>query len=68
MWQHLHRLLLPAVTLSLTRVAQITLHTREKMIDAINSSTRYLIADEITASLDPDTQALIWHCLIPRAR
>lgn len=37
-WQHLHHLLLPAVTLSLIGVAQIALHTREKMIDAMNSN------------------------------
>ncbi len=37
-WQHLHHLILPAATLSLIGVAQITLHTREKMIDAMNSN------------------------------
>lgn len=37
MWQHLLHLLLPAATLSLIGVAQIALHTREKMIDAMNS-------------------------------
>lgn len=37
-WQHLHHLLLPAATLSLIGVAQIALHTREKMIDAMNSN------------------------------
>ncbi len=37
LWQHLHHLLLPAATLSLIGIAQVTLHTREKMIDAMNS-------------------------------
>lgn len=36
-WQRLHHLILPAATLSILGVAQITLHTREKMIDAMNS-------------------------------
>ncbi|MBU1140395.1 MAG: ABC transporter permease [Proteobacteria bacterium] len=36
-WQRLHHLLLPALTLSLIGVAQITLHTRGKMIEAMNS-------------------------------
>jgi peptide/nickel transport system permease protein len=37
MWQRLHHLLLPAATLSIIGIAQIALHTREKMIDAMNS-------------------------------
>lgn len=37
MWQRLHHLLLPAATLSVIGIAQIALHTREKMIDAMNS-------------------------------
>lgn len=37
MWQYLHHLILPAATLSLIGIAQVTLHTREKMIDAMNS-------------------------------
>ncbi|MGE4504406.1 MAG: ABC transporter permease [Desulfovibrionaceae bacterium] len=37
LWQRLHHLLLPAVTLSLIGVAQITLHTREKTVDAMHS-------------------------------
>lgn len=32
----LHHILLPAITLSVTGVASITLHTREKMIDIMN--------------------------------
>lgn len=38
MWQRLHHLLLPAATLSVIGVAQIALHTREKMIDAMDSN------------------------------
>lgn len=37
LWQRLHHLILPAATLSVIGVAQIALHTREKMIDAMNS-------------------------------
>lgn len=37
MWQRLHHLILPAATLSVIGIAQVTLHTREKMIDAMNS-------------------------------
>jgi len=37
LWQRLHHLLLPAVTLSLIGIAQITLHTREKTIEALRS-------------------------------
>jgi peptide/nickel transport system permease protein len=37
LWQKLHHLILPAATLSVIGVAQIALHTREKMIDAMNS-------------------------------
>ncbi|MCJ2164770.1 MULTISPECIES: ABC transporter permease [unclassified Pseudodesulfovibrio] len=36
-WQKLYHLILPAATLSVLGVAQIALHTREKMIDAMNS-------------------------------
>jgi len=35
--QRLHHLALPAATLSIIGVAQITMHTREKMIDAMHS-------------------------------
>jgi peptide/nickel transport system permease protein len=35
--QRLHHVVLPAATLSIVGIAQITLHTREKMIDAMNS-------------------------------
>lgn len=36
-WQHLHHLLLPAVTLSIIGIANITLHTRQKLIDVLHS-------------------------------
>lgn len=35
---------------------------------SLNSSTRYLIADEMTAMLDANTQALIWQVVIQYAR
>jgi len=37
LWQRIHHLLLPAVTLSLIGVAQITMHTREKTVEAMRS-------------------------------
>jgi peptide/nickel transport system permease protein len=37
LWQRLHHLILPAVTLSLIGIAQITLHTREKTTQALRS-------------------------------
>lgn len=36
-WQRLHHLILPALTLSLMSFANIALHTRQKMIDVMNS-------------------------------
>lgn len=36
-WERLHHLILPAITLSLIGVAKITLHTREKVIEALRS-------------------------------
>lgn len=36
-WQRLHHLLLPAFTLSLISFSNIALHTRQKMIDVMNS-------------------------------
>ncbi len=35
---------------------------------SLNSSTRYLIADEMTAMLDANTQALIWQVVIKYAK
>ncbi|MEL6382516.1 MAG: ABC transporter permease [Cyanobacteria bacterium J06626_18] len=37
LWQHLHHLLLPAITLSIIGIASITLHTRQKLIDVMHS-------------------------------
>jgi peptide/nickel transport system ATP-binding protein len=34
----------------------------------LNPATRYLIADEMTAMLDANTQALIWHTVLDYAR
>ncbi|MEM9216649.1 MAG: ABC transporter permease [Cyanobacteria bacterium P01_F01_bin.150] len=36
-WQHLHHLLLPSITLSIIGIANITLHTRQKLIDVLHS-------------------------------
>lgn len=36
-WQRLHHLLLPAMTLSLIGIASIALHTRQKLIEVLNS-------------------------------
>ncbi len=36
-WQRLHHLILPAATLSLIGVANIALHTRQKLIEVLNS-------------------------------
>ncbi|PZO61201.1 MAG: ABC transporter permease [Phormidesmis priestleyi] len=36
-WQHLHHLLLPAVALSIIGIANIALHTRQKLIDVLHS-------------------------------
>ncbi len=36
-WQHLHHLLLPAFALSIIGIANIALHTRQKLIDVLNS-------------------------------
>lgn len=37
LWQRVHHLLLPALTLSIIGVANIALHTRQKLIDVLNS-------------------------------
>ena len=36
-WQHLHHLLLPALTLSIIGIANIALHTRQKLIEVLHS-------------------------------
>ncbi|EHQ91071.1 ABC transporter permease [Desulfosporosinus youngiae] len=36
-WERLHHLILPAVTLSITGVSSIALHTRQKLIDILES-------------------------------
>ena len=36
-WQRLHHLVLPAITLSLMSFANIALHTRQKLVDVLNS-------------------------------
>ena len=41
---------------------------RITLIRAMTPATRYLIADEMTASLDPATQALIWQTVLSWAK
>lgn len=41
---------------------------RIALLRALSPQTRYLIADELTAMLDPITQSTIWHFLITRCR
>jgi peptide/nickel transport system ATP-binding protein len=41
---------------------------RLALIRALGPTTRYLVADEITAQLDPITQAEIWHALLALTR
>lgn len=41
---------------------------RVNVARALLARPRYLVADEITASLDPITQARVWHLLLDRAR
>lgn len=36
-WARLHHLILPALTLSITGVANVALHTRQKLVDVLNS-------------------------------
>lgn len=36
-WQRIHHLILPAVTLSIIGIANIALHTRQKLIEVLNS-------------------------------
>ncbi|MDO5718880.1 MAG: ABC transporter permease [Tissierellia bacterium] len=36
-WNRIHHMILPIVTLSILGIANVTLHTREKMIDVLNS-------------------------------
>lgn len=37
LWNRIHHMILPVVTLTILGVAHVTLHTREKMIDVLNS-------------------------------
>lgn len=40
-WDHIHHMILPIATLSVLGIANVTLHTREKMIDVLN--TEYVL-------------------------
>ncbi len=57
--QRIHHLLLPALTLSLIGVAQITLHTREKTIEAMQSD----YATFARAQGDSRLGIGVWHCM-----
>lgn len=57
--EHLYHLILPALTLSIIGVANIALHTREKVID-IMASDYYLFA---LARGESRGEALVHHCL-----
>lgn len=41
---------------------------RIALLRALDPRTRYLIADEVTAQLDPHIQAQVWHVLLEEAR
>lgn len=55
-WQRIHHLILPALTLSLIGVANIALHTRQKLIEILNSDFA------LFAFAQGETRAsFIWH-------
>lgn len=55
-WQRLHHLALPAFTLSLMSFSNIALHTRQKMIDVMNSE--YVL---FARARGEDRWTLFWH-------
>ncbi|MBW4650223.1 MAG: ABC transporter permease [Kastovskya adunca ATA6-11-RM4] len=55
-WQRLHHLLLPAATLSLIGVASIALHTRQKLIEVLNSD--YAL---FAKAQGETTAGFVWH-------
>jgi peptide/nickel transport system permease protein len=55
-WQQLHHLLLPAATLSVIGVANVTLHTRQKLIEVLQSD--YVLFARAQGESLP---GLIWH-------
>ena len=55
-WQRLHHLLLPAMTLSIIGIANIALHTREKMIDIMHSE--YVL---FARAQGESTLGIAWH-------
>lgn len=56
LWQRLHHLLLPAATLSIIGVANVTLHTRQKLIEVMQSD--YVLFARAQGESLP---GLIWH-------
>lgn len=55
-WQRLHHLLLPVLTLSIISVANITLHTRQKLIDVLHSEYA-----QFARAQGETTLGIVWH-------
>lgn len=55
-WQRLHHLILPAATLSIIGVANIALHTRQKLIEVLNSD--YVL---FARAQGESLSGIIWH-------
>lgn len=43
LWDRIHHMILPAMTLSILGISKIALHTREKLIDVLNSEYFYIL-------------------------
>lgn len=56
LWQRLHHLALPAATLSIVNIANVTLHTRQKLIEVLHSD--YII---FARAQGESTWGIIWH-------
>ncbi len=56
LWTRLHHLLLPAATLSIMGVANVTLHTRQKLIEVLHSD--YVL---FARAQGEKTAGIIWH-------
>ncbi len=55
-WQRIHHLLLPTITLSIIGIANITLHTRQKLIEVLHSD--FII---FARAQGENTWGIIWH-------
>ncbi len=56
LWQRLHHLILPAATLSIISIANVTLHTRQKLIEVLHSD--YII---FARAQGENTWGMVWH-------